>query len=358
MNYTKSETDLIIADSIDFLTYKQKKVLLASVNPAVEDREKYSNELIKSLGGGVYNKVKALFSDGKERAAVLDNLRRRNIECVTYKSIDYPPELKEIPVPPLVLYVRGRRELLSTRKFAVVGSRRINAAAAEACRRICAELSSSVTIVTGVADGGDSAAATGALATGNVICVLPGGHDSDCCNNANLLKKVESEGLTVTEFIPETPVQRHTFTLRNRVLAGMTEGVLVVSAGEKSGTLSTAGYANGYNREVLAFPYSVGVASGVGCNRLIKEGAALCDCAGDVLAALGINYKKAAAETLSAESGKEASVLNLLKEEGEMHAEKIAATLKINLTDAVTACSLLEIKGLVVRTGGNSFAVI
>lgn len=358
MKYTKSETDLIVIDSIGRLTYMQKKKFLASVNPAVADREKYKNDLIKNTGGGVYNKVKALFSDEKYRDGVLENLRRRGIECVTYKSADYPPELKEIPVPPLVLYVRGRRELLSTRKFAVVGSRRTSAAAAETCRRICAELSEFVTIVTGVADGGDSAAATGALATGNVICVLPGGHDSGCCRNADMLKSVESEGLTVTEFVPGTPVQQHTFTLRNRIMAGMSEGVLVVSAGENSGTQSTVNYANGYNREVLAFPYSVGVASGVGCNRLIKEGAALCDCAGDVLAALGINYKKAAAETLSAESGNEAAVLNLLKEEGEMHAEKIAATLKINLTDVVTACSLLEIKGLVVRTGGNSFEAI
>lgn len=358
MKYTENEIELIIADSIKLLDYKQKKLLLASCNPTIADREKYLNGLIKSVGGGVYNKVKALFDDGKYRDEVLKDLQRRGIECVTYKSADYPLALKQIPVPPLALYVRGRRELLSTRLFAVVGSRRISASAAEECKRICAELSQHITIVSGVADGGDSAAVYGALTTGNVICVLPGGHDSDCCRNAEMLKRVEREGLTLTEFTPETPVQRHTFTLRNRVMAGMTEGVLVTSAGERSGTLSTAGYANGYSREVFAFPYSLGVASGVGCNKLIKDGAALCDCADDVLFALGIESGGKNTEKICDVDGDEAAVLNLLKEQGEMHAEKIAAALGLPLTDVVTACSMLEIKGLVVRTGGNSFEAI
>ncbi len=357
MNYTEKEIELITLDSLGLVTYKNKKLFLKSVNPTACDREKYKDELIKSVGVGVYNKVKALYGDAKYRAEVIKNLERRNIECVTFKSADYPPILKEIPAPPIVLYLRGRRELLSTRMFAAVGSRRISAQTAAECRRICAGLSKHLTIVTGVADGGDSAVISGALETGNVICVLPGGHDSGCCNNLNMLKRVESEGLSVTEFTPGTPVQKLTFTLRNRIIAGLSEGLLVVSAGEKSGTMSTVEYATGYNRDVFAFPHGIGVASGVGCNKLIKDGAALCDCADDVLFALGIDGGRTV-KTETYVDGDEQAVLNLLKEEGEMHAEKIAAKLNLKLTDVVTACSMLEIKGLVVRTGGNSFAVI
>ena len=358
MNYTEKETDLITIDSIGLLSYKNKKLFLTAVNPNVGDREKYADELIKTVGGGVYNKVKALYGDKNYRAEVLKNLERRGIECVTFKSADYPQSLKEIPVSPLVLYLRGRRELLSTRMFAAIGSRRISAQTAAECRRICAELSRHLTIVTGVADGGDSAVISGALETGNVICVLPGGHDSGCCRNASLFKRVESEGLTLTEFPPETRVQRMTFTLRNRVIAGLSDGVLVVAAGEDSGTMSTVEYATAYNRDVFAFPHSIGVASGVGCNKLIKSGAALCDCADDVLFALGIDSGSKKTETLIGLDGDEEAVLNLLKEEGEVHAEKIAEKLGLKLTDVVTACSMLEIKGLVVRTGGNSFAII
>lgn len=358
MSYTKSEINLIVADSMTALTYKQKKLLLAAHNPNVRDRQKYEDELIKNIGGGVYNKVKAEFSDENYREGVLADLKRRGLECSTFKSADYPEQLKNIPAPPLVLYLRGRRELLSTRMFAVVGSRRTPANILEECKRFCAELSSYVTVVSGVADGGDSAATAGALSTGNVICVLPGGHDSGCYNNVNLFKRVEREGLMISEFTPTAPVQKHTFTLRNRVIAGLSEGVLVASAGEKSGALSTAEYANNYSKELFAFPYSVGVSAGVGCNKLIKLGAFLCDSVGDVLSALKIEYKKASAETFEAEDGDEAAVINLLKAEGEMHAEQIAEKLKLKLTDVVTVCSMLEIKGLIVRSGGNSFTII
>ncbi len=289
---------------------------------------------------------------------MLADLKRRGIECVTFKSADYPEQLKHITYPPLVLYLRGRRELLSTRMFAVVGSRRTPAPVLEECKRFCAELSSYLTIVSGVADGGDSAAVKGALSTGNIVCVLPGGHDSGCCANVNLYKKVESEGLTLTEFTPTTPVQRHTFTLRNRIIAGLSEGVLVVSAGEGSGALSTAAYATDFNKDVFAFPYNVGVAAGTGCNGLIKSGAFLCDSVEDVLSVLRIDYKTQTADSYDEAEGDEADVLKLLKEQGEMHAEQLAAELKMKLTDVVTACSMLEIKGLIVRTGGNSYTII
>lgn len=358
MNYTENEIDLIVADSISLLYYKYKKLLLAAGNPTVRDRQKYEDELIKSVGVGVYNKVKALFSDAEYRKNVLADLERRGIVCSTFKSSDYPEQLKHTPCPPLVLYLRGRRELLSTRMFAVVGSRRTPARILEECKRFCSGLSSYVTVVTGVADGGDSAAVTGALDTGNVICVLPGGHDAGCCSNVNLYKKVEGEGLTLTEYAPTVPVQKHTFTMRNRIIAGLSEGVLVVSAGEKSGALSTANYATDYNKEVFAFPYGLGVSAGKGCNGLIKSGAYLCDSVDDVLSVLKIESKTAPADVYDEADGDEAAVLNLLKTEGEMHAEKIAALLNLKLTDVVTACSMLEIKGLVVRTGGNSFEAI
>lgn len=358
MSYTKSEIDLIIADSINLLYYKYKKLLLAATNPTAKDRQKYENELIKSVGGGVYNKVKALFTDEEYRESVLADLKRRGVECSTYKSADYPEQLKHTPYPPLVLYLRGRRELLSTRMFAVVGSRRTPAHITEETKRLCTELSNFVTVVTGVADGGDSAAISGALSTGNVICVLPGGHDTNCCNNVNLLKKVQREGLTVSEYAPTIPVSKLSFAMRNRIIAGLAEGVLVVSAGEKSGALSTANYATNYNKDVLAFPYGIGVSAGKGCNGLIKSGAFLCESVDDVLSVLKIENKTKTAEIYEEADGDEAQVLNLLKEQGEMHAEKIAAELNLKLTDVVTACSMLEIKGLIVRTGGNSFAII
>lgn len=355
MKYNERETDVIVADGIAELNYKQKKLLLASENPDVADGQKYAEALIKTLDTGVYNKVREKFRDLNYREKTLAALAKRGVECATIKSADYPPQLKEIPAPPLALYLRGDRSLLNNRLFAVVGSRKTTAFVIEQCKAICAELSEKLTIVTGVADGADGAAAKGALKSGKIICVLPGGHLHCGAASADLLRKVEARGLSISEFPPSVKVQRHTFLLRNRIIAGLSEGVLVVSAAEKSGALSTASYAANYSRDVFAFPYGLGVPSGVGCNSLIKSGAYLCDCAEDIFGVLGIEQTEKKAPELD---GDEKVVYRLLKERGELHAEKIAEALNVPLTEAITLCSLMEIKGLIVRTGGNTFAVL
>lgn len=355
MNYTDSETDIIVADSFKELNYKQKKLLLAAENGGDAEGIKYADALIKTLDGGVYNKIREKFRDSYYRGKVLSALSAAGVRCVTVRSESFPKQLKEIPVPPLALYLKGNANLLSTRAFAVVGSRKTTAPMIEKCKSVSAELSEKLTVVTGVADGADAAAAKGALKSGNIICVLPGGHlhcgSSDSC----LIRRVEESGLTVSEFPPSVRVQRHTFLLRNRIMAGLADGVLVVSAAVKSGALSTASYAADYGKEVFAFPYGLGVTSGAGCNSLIKNGAYLCEGTDDIFGVLGIERTQKNVPELD---GDEGAVYNLLKQTGEMHAEKIAAELGISLTDAVTLCSLMEIKGLIIRTGGNSFAAV
>ena len=357
MKYTQSEISLIAADSLRELTYKQKKLLLASVNPANADRQKYAEALIKIEGSGVYNKIKEKISDKNYLSRLLSSYEKRGISCVTIKSEKYPERLKHINAPPLVLYTRGNVKLLSDRLFAVVGSRRTTQAVLEQCRRVTERLSEKLTVVTGIADGGDSAAVNGAIESGRIICVLPGGHDSDCSPNRTLLRSVEERGLTISEYPPETPVQKHTYIMRNRIIAALGEGVLVVSAGEKSGALSTASFAADYSRDVFAFPYGIGVSSGKGCNRLIKEGAYLAECAEDIFSILGIEYEgeAAAQEELS---GDEEKVVAALKDGDELHAERLATVTGMKLTDLLTVCSLLEIKGIIVRNASNTFTLL
>ena len=354
MSYTEEEINLIVADSFSELHYKYKKCFLAAQRDD-EESQKYADALIKSLGVGVYNKLKEKFYDGEYRKNLLSLLDKKRVECVTFKSTDYPDSLKHIPVPPLVLYIRGNRELLGQRKFCIVGSRKSTAQALEVCKNISEKLSEHFVITTGVADGADSAAACGALPSGKVICVLPFGH-----GRANgVLKKVEDNGLSVSEFPPDTPALRYMFTARNRILAGLSDGVLVVSARQKGGALSTAGYAVDYGKDVFAFPYGIGVVSGIGCNKLIKSGAYLCDCIEDIYSVMGIESKvKDGGESDLPLDDDEKAVLSLLKEHGEMHAEKLAAATGKRAYELSAICSSLEIKGLLVRTGGNKFAAL
>lgn len=351
MNYTREEADVIIADSFRDLNVRGKKLLLAAQKGG-EKSAIYEGELIKSCGAGVYNKLREDFRSPDYRDRIFCSLEKAGVKCVTAKSAFYPDGLRHIDPFPLVLYTRGNAELLKKRIFCVVGSRKSSAQTLEQCKAICKELSAHVVIATGVADGADRAAALGALDSGNVICVLPGGH----ANSDVTLKMVEERGLSISIFPPATPVLQYMFALRNSVLAGLAEGVLVVSAGINGGALSTANYALDYGKDVFAFPYNIGVASGEGCNNLIKSGAYLCDRAEDVLAAMRIECgERESDEELD---GDEAAVMDALRSEGELHAEKIAALTGKSTSEITVICSLLEIKGLLVRTGGNKFAAV
>lgn len=354
MTYTREEADLIIVDGFSELTHKQKHLFVRSTDEGEPSSAKYAAELIKTLGDGVYNKLKQKFCDQTERDRLLSRLDKKGIACVTLKSALYPKALAQIPVPPNVLYCKGDVGLLSSRCFAVVGSRRTLAAGLSACRRISEELCSYFTVVTGIADGADSAAAEGAAGCGKVICVLPYGHDyMNRAGNSLFLKSVSERGLVISELPPETAPQRYLYTVRNRIIAGMSEGVLVTSAAAHSGALNTAGYAADYGREVFAFPYSIGVASGVGCNGLIKNGAYLCENVLDIFSCFGLEYNAKKEQQLSCD---EQAVLDYLKENGEAHAQAVANAVGKKPFQVITVCSSLEIKGLVVKTGGNKYA--
>lgn len=354
MNYTKSETNVLVADSFKELNYKQKRLLLEAVS-AKSDSQKYISELIKICGEGVYNKIEQNFCDTEYRDKVVADIQKKGITAVTNKSASYPEQLSYLPVPPLAIYCKGNAKLLGEKCFAIVGSRKTTAPVIEECKRISRALSSHFAVVTGVADGADCAAARGALDTGNVICVLPGGHGSSCSANWQLIRQVEQSGLTISEFPPATPAFRYNFTLRNRIIAGLACGVLVTSAGEKSGALSTAAYAFEYGKQVFAFPYSLGVTSGVGCNALIKKGATLCDRVEDILSEYGLSVDSQDEVELGED---EKTVLSVLKAQGETHAEQLAKCVNMRLADVLIICSMLEIKGLCVRVGGNKFSAV
>lgn len=356
MNYSQDEINLIAADGFTRLNYRQKKLLVCACNDNLPERRKYEDELIKTLGGGVYNKLRADYLSPSARSKLLARLEKKGVFCITIKSAAYPELLSNIPVPPLVLYCKGNAQLLKKPCFAIIGSRRTLAPSLTACKTIAEELSSRLCVVTGVAEGADSAAAEGALKTGNIICVLPNGHDHYYpVSNAELIKRVEERGLVISEFPPEVAPQKYFFTVRNRIIAGLSRGVLVISAANRSGALITANYAADYGREVFAFPYSLGIASGEGCNRLIKNGASLCENVLDIFSCFGLEYKAADSAELSDD---ESAVLQFLKAKGESHLQSIATALGKKPFQIAAVCASLEIKRLAAATGGNKYAPV
>lgn len=357
MTYSRQEADAIVLDSFEELTYKNKYLLLDGFKSPHPNLHKNASALIKSLSERVYNNVKDKFSDGEYRKKILNSLEEKGVRCITYFSDGYPEDLKQIPNPPVVLYCKGNIKLLKTRLFAVVGSRRTQPNALKECSKIAGELAETFTIVTGMADGADSAAVEGALDSGKVISVLAYGFDHFYpAVNEGLIRKVGSKGLLLSEYPPEIPPRSYQFPVRNRIIAGLSDAVLVVSAGKRSGALITADYAVDYGKQVMAFPYGMGVTYGAGCNYLIKKGANLVENTPDVLEAFGIEFKPP--EKRIELSQDEQTALAVIREAGEAFAPEIAEKSGKLPHQIIPVLSSLEIKGLIIRLGGNRYAAI
>ena len=342
--------------SFDELSYKQRVTLLSDLSCAEPDFAKYENILIKSLSGGVYNKVKDKFYSREYRSKILARLDECGIKCVTYFSENYPEALRNTPCPPTVLFCKGNVGLLNERLMAIVGSRRTQPSVLKKCTSFSNELSHHFTLVTGAADGADAAVLEGAVESGKIISVLAYGFNYVYPSvNERLLKRVEENGLLVTEYPPQVAPKKYNFPVRNRIIAALSEGTLVVSAGEKSGASITARYALDYGKRVFAFPYSIGVKSGEGCNALIRDGATLARCSDDILEDFGISREEKITPVLSEE---ESAVLGFIKDAGEAFAPDIAEKLGKLPFQIIPLLSALEIKGLIVRLGGNRYAAI
>lgn len=269
---------------------------------------------------------------------------------------DYPQEWRDLPDAPQTVYALGNLALLRGRKLAVVGSRTTPTNALKLGTKICAALSSKLVIVTGTADGGDSAAAEGGLQNGRVIAILAGGFSALPQGNLPLLERIAKHGLLLSPCEFDTPVLRFSYEYRNKLLAALCEGVFVLGAGEKSGALVTAKYAEKYQKKVFAFPYPPNSAAGEGCNALIKRGGYLVEDERDIVKPFGIELNdKKAAPTLTEEENKLYAALQALC---EGHILELSAKAGVPAFKAKAVLSALEVKGLAAAVGGNRYALV
>lgn len=209
----------------------------------------------------------------------------------------YPRLLLETADPPLLLHLEGRAELLHAPTLAIVGSRHATAQGIENARAFAAHLSrAGITIVSGLALGIDTAAHHGALeGRGSTVAVVGTGLDIVYPRRNNALaQRIANEGLLVSEHSLGSPPMAEHFPARNRVIAGLSRGTLVVEAALQSGSLITARLASEAGREVFAIPGSIHAPQSRGCHALIKQGAALVETADDILAELQIEAAGAA----------------------------------------------------------------
>ena len=227
-------------------------------------------------------------------------LARSGARVVLSSDADYPPLLRQTPSAPAALYVLGSVTVLSAAQLAMVGSRSPTPAGRATAREFAAWFArAGLTVTSGLALGIDAASHEGALAGGGetiavyatgLDCVYPAEH-------AALAQRIRAHGALVSEFPPRTPPLRRHFPRRNRIIAGLSLGTLVVEAARYSGSLITARLAVESGREVFAIPGSIHSPLARGCHQLIKTGAKLVEEAADVLAELQFSVPKEAVTT-------------------------------------------------------------
>jgi len=272
------------------------------------------------------------------------------------KHDEHPPELRETPEPPKQLFIEGM--LPNPKEYAyicVVGSRKFSNYGRQAAEKIISELEGyPVVIVSGLAIGIDTIAHKAALEAKLKTVAIPGSgldrrvlHPS---SNRKLADKiVANDGALLSELEPMQPAGVHTFPKRNRIMAGISQGVLVIEAGERSGTLITSRLAIEYNRDVYAVPGSIFSYNSIGVHRLIAQGATPVTCGKDLLRALGFETTKdTPKQNIEDCSQEERKVLEFLFE--PLPRDELVRKLKISVSDANIILTAMEIKGLIKET--------
>jgi DNA processing protein len=278
--------------------------------------------------------------------------RAAGVAVVPWSAASYPAELRQLADPPAALYVRGALLPCDVRSVAVIGSRGATPYGLRVARALAGDLArAGVTVVAGLARGIDAAAHRAALAAGGrTIAVLGSGllkpYPED---HLGLLEEVAAAGAVLSEFPLDAPPLRRHFPQRNRLIAALAAGTLVVEASATSGALSTVRHALDLGRTVMAVPGPVDQETSLGTLRLLQEGAAAVGAAQDVFAALG--WCEQAAATLP--EG-ERQVLDALGPEGATPHD-VALALRIPEEVAAGHLVTLEIRGLVSREEGGRY---
>ena len=287
----------------------------------------------------------------------IEKLKKLNIGYITIFDKEYPTQLMELFDAPAILYIKGNAEVLKLPSLAVVGSRKFTQYGKSAAYKLSTEVSSAgLSIVSGLALGIDAVAHQAALdAGGKTTGVLGCGLDKIYpIANSNLAKQIiNSGGVIISELSPGTPPMKQNFPARNRIIAGLSLGTLVVEAAESSGSLITAFAALEYNREVFAVPGNFNSETSIGANRLIQKGAKLVIEAKDIFDELNIEVKsnQQKAKELSPKSEEEEIILKLISQDGAI-IDKIVQESDLNIVVVSTTLTMMEMKGMVENVGG------
>ncbi len=295
---------------------------------------------------------------------LLDDLNKHEIKTITILDKDYPNSLMNIYDKPAVLYTKGNYKLDSNLSIGIVGSRKATAYGKWACEKFTKELVNlGVTIVSGLATGIDSIAHKTVVENGGkTVGVLGNGIDKIYPkNNSELYKDVSNNGLLISEFPLGTEPLSFNFPRRNRIIAGLSYGIIVIEAKEKSGSLITAHHALEQGKEIFALPGNINSIYSKGTNKLIKDGAKPLLSIDDIIEEIHdlqikVSNTKTSGIDFSILSEDEANIIRIIQD-GPVHTDIIALKSGMDISNVVSILTILELKGYIKELSGRIFTV-
>ena len=304
--------------------------------------------------------------------SIINNSEACNSEIITFDNPLYPCLLKQIYDPPLVIFIQGNKKLLNQSQLAIVGSRSASASGRETAFELAQQLAKAGLVITsGLALGIDAVAHKGALASNaSTIAVVATGLDKvyPARHRALAQQIITYNGAIISEFLPGTLPKAGHFPKRNRIISGLSVGVLVVEAALKSGSLITARCALEQNRDVFSIPSTINNPQAKGCHWLIKQGAKLVEDVADIVEELTIDNKsglqlkkqKESQEIVNKEIDKKSKNNNLCVDEllasvgfEITPVDKVVFRSKLPIEEVLTRLTILELNGLVAAVPGG-----
>lgn len=351
---------------VPFIGPKLAKSLVAYCGSAEEVFKQKKQHLLKipGIGESISNQI-SKFNDFERAENELEFIEKHKIKPLLYFQKEYPERLKDIEEAPVLLYFKGNIDLNAPKVIGIVGTRKASNYGRDMTERLVAELAAyNVVVVSGLAFGIDHAAHKAALAQElATVGVLAHGLDSIYpWQHRSLAANMVNNGGLLTEYISQTQPKRENFPERNRIVAGMVDGILLVETAKRGGALITAEIAYSYNREVFAVPGRVGDEYSEGCNNFIRiQKAYLINSAADIAYHLGWDIKDQLAFKkkidLSHLKGLEKELAYLIQENEKIHFDQIATKLNISSSDLSVKLLDLEFSGVIQALPGNNYRI-
>ena len=291
----------------------------------------------------------------------LRRLEQSGAHLITWDDPGYPRNLLNIAQPPPVLYVKGALLPADEWAVALVGTRHASAYGREVARELASGLAASgVTVVSGLARGVDVSAHRAALeAGGRTIAVLGSGVDNIYPpEHAGVAESVAQAGAVISDYALGTPPEGANFPPRNRIISGLSKGVVIVEAGEVSGALITADFAAEQGRDVFAVPGNIHQRTSLGANKLIQQGAKMVTGVSDILEELNlalVTEQRTARAALPADATEQRLLACLSAD--PVHIDELGVQMGLPIAQVSGALALMELKGMVRQVGGMNYVV-